>query len=210
VSDDDLKPVLHSGENVVAQGPADLSVPPLPMPDSPPALLGGLLVRAWRSLRPEDPVEAASLIADSRGTAFPLERHMVLVLTSERILTWGIRTRLARPHTLLADVPLWQIKTVTTGLPASGTKQGHPNHDARWGNSCYPRPDLSRRCPQKSVPAAPMTPNAESALSTNHGWSPRARTQIREFRACSRLGDRRHIPPGVPAMATIHLSGRGA
>jgi hypothetical protein len=122
VSDDDLKPVLHSGENVVAQGPADLSVPPLPMPDSPPALLGGLLVRAWRSLRPEDPVEAASLIADSRGTAFPLERHMVLVLTSERILTWGIRTRLARPHTLLADVPLWQIKTVTTDYLPPGPK----------------------------------------------------------------------------------------
>jgi hypothetical protein len=123
VSDDDLKPVLHSGEKVVAQGPADLSVPPLPMPDSPPALLGGLLVRAWRSLRPEDPVEAASLIEDSRDTAFPLDRHMVLVLTSERILTWSSRTRRVRSDTLLADVPLWQIQSITSDYLPPGPRK---------------------------------------------------------------------------------------
>ncbi|HEX6394281.1 MAG TPA: hypothetical protein VFZ97_12630 [Acidimicrobiales bacterium] len=113
LSDEDLRAILHDGETIVAQGHVSIPPPP-PPPRRAPRFSPGFLIGGWLNDRLDAAVEAERVADETALTSFPLDRYMVLVLTSERILTWSTHCHPGDPNTVLADVPLWQIHSITT------------------------------------------------------------------------------------------------
>lgn len=114
---EDLRGILHDGETIVAQGDAEMPLAPRrTIPVGIFTLLSFLMERSRYS------DDVTRLIDETAGTRFPLDFAMALVLTSERLLTWSADLCPEGPDDLLADLPLWQIKYITTSYEPPGPK----------------------------------------------------------------------------------------
>lgn len=116
--DRELRAVLHDDETVVAQGRA--SITPRSSRDvvavEPLFFIGGLVDRWTRRV-----FEAADIAEETESTSFPLEPHMVAIVTTERILTWSRDRDPGNPETVLANVPFEQIDSINTEIPRLGS-----------------------------------------------------------------------------------------
>lgn len=120
----DLVRVLHDGETIVGQGHASIPPPPSTTGRRITSIWPTTFVEQWLADRLETACEAERVTNETFGTSFPLDRNMAVVVTSERILTWSMSCRPGDPATLLADVPLWQIQSITTDdLPLGPRKE---------------------------------------------------------------------------------------
>jgi len=119
LSREDLELTLDDGETVVAQGRASIPPPPSAsqVPPITPAFLIGRLIERWV----EGGAEAEQIADDTSNTGFPLTQHMVMVLTTERILTWSRQGHPGDPRTVLASVPLARVSSVTATIPRLGS-----------------------------------------------------------------------------------------
>ena len=118
---DDLRGILHDGEVIIAQGRAEMPLTPRRrVPWGIFTLTSFLLDRSRYS------DDATRMVDETAGTAFPLDFDMELALTSERLLTWSAGLTPEGPDDLLADLPLWQIKFITTSYEPRG-----PESDVR-------------------------------------------------------------------------------
>jgi hypothetical protein len=54
---------------------------------------------------------------------FPLERHMAVVLTTHRLITWRARWIVRRVQAQLAEIPRSSIASVTMANPAHGSSR---------------------------------------------------------------------------------------
>ena len=79
-------------------------------------LIGGLVDRWTRRV-----FEAADIAEETESTSFPLEPHMVAIVTTERILTWSRDRDPGNPETVLANVPFEQIDSINTEIPRLGS-----------------------------------------------------------------------------------------
>lgn len=115
LSNEDLSSLLHDGETIVAQGHASIPPPPeLEQRRRVPALTPDVFIARWLGDRLDAACEAERLADESVDTSFPLDQYMWIVVTTERILTWSLHCHPGDPNTVLADVPLWQIHSITT------------------------------------------------------------------------------------------------
>ena len=110
----ELQPLLRDGETLVGESRAELSLPKRRLP-----VIG---LGQWSIRQAKTSFLIDDLIEKSADTAIPLDLHMVIVLTSERLLVWGSDASPKDPDSLLADVPRSQIKWIRTEPRPLGRK----------------------------------------------------------------------------------------